>query len=215
MVFMSKDLPYRKNLRLKYFDYSSENAYFVTVCTYGCECLFGKIVGARHAVPGFQKLTPDIQQNTPNGQPVDIKLSPMGKISYDFWSEIPKHFPNVELGPVVFMPNHMHGIIVIKEQKRGVGAENTKNAGTACRAPTKSEFGKPIPGSLSTIIGSYKSAVTKRIRKLVNDPRFLVWQRNYYEHIIRNEKDYERIYEYIILNPERWEEDCENPEKFN
>lgn len=92
------------------------------------------------------------------------------------------------------MPNHIHGIIILHE------------SGTARRAPT-GQFGKPVTGSLSTIIRSFKSAVTKRINKIRNIRGKPVWQRSFYDHIIRNEKSLHDIREYIRNNVIDWEND--------
>ena len=74
------------------------------------------------------------------------------------------------------------------------------------------QFGKPVAGSLPTIVRSFKSAVTKRINEIRNSPGLPLWQRNYYEHVIRNEADYNRIAEYVATNPQRWEEDKLHPD---
>lgn len=78
---------------------------------------------------------------------------------------------------------------------------------------TRERFGKPVPGSIPTVIRSYKSAVTKQINDLRGTPGLIVWQRNYYEHIIRNAREYDLICQYIIENPLRWELDRFNPGK--
>jgi len=111
---------------------------------------------------------------------------------------------NVEPDEFIVMPNHFHGIITIK-------AGNIRR-GMARHAPTGREFAKPVANSLSTIIGAFKSAVTKSINILRNTPGMPVWQRNYFEHVIRNEKELSRIREYIRLNPLQWDIDIENPE---
>ena len=124
----------------------------------------------------------------------EMVLSKYGEIVQQCWEKIPEHFPNIEIDEFQIMPNHVHGIIHICR-------------GTACRAPTKGMFGKPLPGSLSTIIRSFKSAVTRQINQSRNTPGTRLWQRNFYEHVIRNEKDLLRIREYIISNPENWDKD--------
>ena len=98
------------------------------------------------------------------------------------------------------MPNHFHGIVWITRPCRG----------KARLAPTGGRFGRPKPGSLPTIIGSFKSAVTKRINRLRHTPGFPVWQRNYYERVIRNDRELNAIREYIQNNPRNWEQDPEN-----
>ena len=115
-----------------------------------------------------------------------------GKIAFDTWSHIQNHFDQVKLDVFIIMPNHIHGILHIE------------NKGTACRAPTFERFGVPVAGSLPTVIRSYKSAVTRKINIVRNNPGAPVWQRNYYEHIIRNEESLNQFRRYIDENPLRW-----------
>jgi len=131
----------------------------------------------------------------------ETRLNDAGKMVKRCWGEIPTHFPHVELDEFIVMPNHMHGIIVICPTGRGM----------ACRAPTQRQFAKPIAGSLSTIIGSFKSATTRQINHIRNTPGHHVWQRNYYERIIRSEEEMDRIRTYIIDNPVKWAGDEDNP----
>ena len=128
-------------------------------------------------------------------------LNHAGHAALQCWQAIPDHFPHAELDAFVMMPNHVHGIVVIADRR-----------GTACRAPTQVEqFGHPVAGSIPTVIRSFKSAVTKRINEIRNTPGAKVWQRNYYEHIIRDEGELKRMREYITNNPVQWELDRENP----
>ena len=107
----------------------------------------------------------------------------------------------IELDSFVVMPNHIHGKLVIVDVGKGT-ARSTCICLQVCRAPTE-RFGKPVPGSLPTIIRSLKSAATKRINDLRGIKRLVVWQRNYYEHIIRSEESLSRIGKYIDENPLR------------
>jgi len=129
----------------------------------------------------------------------EMRLNHAGKIVEECWSAIPDHFPSVEMDKFTIMPNHIHGILVMCGR------------GTACRAPTAEQFGKPRPGSLPTIMRSFKSAVTIRINQMRSTPGQPIWQRNYYEHIIRNDGALGRIREYIAYNPAKWADDPENP----
>ena len=142
--------PVRKNPRLKQFDYSSQNYYFVTICTHQKECVFGE----------------------PNA------LSALGQIAQNCMDDIVDHFPGVQIDKGVIMPNHVHMIVVLPG-----------NAWT-----------------LSTVVGSYKGAVTKKIREIC--PGMTVWQNSFHDHVIRNQCDYKRIWAYIDTNPMRWSEDC-------
>lgn len=159
-----------KSNRLSNWDYLSAGYYFVTICTQNRICHFGNIVQS------------------------SINPSPVGKIAYKYWEEIPKHFDNIDIDQFIIMPNHIHGIIIINEP-----TVETRHA-----VSLQQTFGNPIPNSLPTIIRSYKSATTKWCNE--NNWSFK-WQHNYHEHIIRNEKELDRIREYIINNPANWNED--------
>jgi len=117
--------------------------------------------------------------------------------------DIPSHFPFVELDEWIVMPNHIHGIITIAYDGRG----------TACRAPTSERFRKPIPSSIPTIVRSYKSAVTKRINAARGTPGARGWQRNYYEHVIRDEEELNLVRQYVMGNPLQWDTDENNPDR--
>jgi REP element-mobilizing transposase RayT len=131
----------------------------------------------------------------------DMVLNDYGRAVRDEWIKTAEIRSEIQLGEFVVMPNHFHGILIIGNDIR---------RGTACRAPTE-RFGKPISGSLPSIVRAFKSAVTKRINEIRRSPGVAIWQRNYYEHVIRNEMDYRQIAEYIIDNPRRWEEDALHP----
>lgn len=124
-----------------------------------------------------------------------MRLTPVGEIVHRFWSEIPEHFPNIGLDEFVIMPNHMHGIIIIHE------CVETQHAASL-----------PKPGSLSTIIRSYKSAVTRWARRNAY-PKF-AWQSRFYDHIIRSDESLHEIRSYIRHNPLKWDLDKYNPNKF-
>jgi len=136
------------------------------------------------------------------GDIIDEKmvLNEYGKIVDKCCEKIPEHFPHVELDEYIIMPNHIHGII-------NICGGTTPCRGTACRAPTYEWFGKPVRGSLSTIIRSFKSAVTRQINMIHNTPAKQLWQRNYYDHVIRDAIELYKIREYIVYNPAKWEED--------
>jgi len=127
-------------------------------------------------------------------------LNDAGLTAEKCWKDIPAHFPHIELDEFVVMPNHVHGIIALHDGR-----------GTACRAPTVERFGKSVTGSLPTIIRSFKSAVTKCYNASNNVLGYRIWQRNYYEHVIRDDASLNLIRQYIMDNPSRWAEDEENP----
>lgn len=135
----------------------------------------------------------------------EMQLNEWGEVVALCWDEIPIHFPNVELDAFVIMPNHVHGIIIIPD---------SVEARHASPLQQKTEIPRGIKRkSLGAIVGSFKSATTKRINQIRSNPGAPVWQRNYYEHIIRDEEDLHDILEYIAGNPVKWGEDEENPDK--
>ncbi len=133
----------------------------------------------------------------------EMRLNSSGGIVKKCWEDIPNHCADVALDVFTIMPNHVHGIIVI---------QNGPGRGKACLAPTKRQFGNPPAGSLSSIIGSFKSAASRHVNLIRNSPGRPLWQRNFYEHVIRKEDDLNRIREYIVNNPYKWPEDENNPD---
>jgi len=126
----------------------------------------------------------------------EMRLSRAGEIARECWLEIPNHFPKVQLDEFIVMPDHMHGIIIIPSSL--VGAQHV------VPPPRLNQFQKIVPQSLSVIIRSFKAATTNRINQLRRTPGGRVWQRNYYEHIIRDEDSLFRIRKYIAENVMRW-----------
>jgi REP element-mobilizing transposase RayT len=127
-------------------------------------------------------------------RPAAPDLNPLGHIVKQCWADIPSHFPHVLFDEYVVMPSHIHGILIIS----GVARDEGKNA--VRRAPT-----------LSAIVGSFKSASSKEINEIRKRPDVPLWQRNYYEHVVRDEDDLNRIRQYIYDNPANWAMDVENP----
>lgn len=178
----------RRSIRLKEYDYRrAAGAYFITICSWNNECLFGSILDGK------------------------MQLNENGQIVEGEWLQTGVVRPNVKLDTFVVMPNHIHGIIILNEDG---GTIQSVVGATRRVAPTGRPMG-PVSGSIGAIIGQYKSIVTKRINKMRNTTWFNIWQRNYYEHIIRNENELNRIREYIRNNPARWAEDENNPENIN
>ena len=129
-----------------------------------------------------------------------MQLNECGQVVQEQWISTAKVRPNVELGDFVIMPNHLHAILIVGP---AVGA-------TRRVAPTNPPRG-PARGSLGAIIGQFKSMTTKRVNLRRGTPGSILWQRNYYEHVIRNEKSLNAIREYICRNPLSWASDAENP----
>ena len=176
-----------KSIRLKGYDYTQQGAYFVTICTQDKKLLFSQIVDG------------------------NIILSEFGKIIENEWVKTGQIRKNVIIDEYVIMPNHLHGIIIIENDyynRRGT-LMRADDCTPMC-AKTES-FGKPVSGSLPTIVRGFKSTTTKQINKSRNIPEMSLWQRNYYEHVVRNDDDLSETREYIINNPLKWELDKENP----
>jgi REP element-mobilizing transposase RayT len=132
-------------------------------------------------------------------------MNAFGEIVREYWYEIPDHFQHVEVDAFVIMPNHLHGILVF----RAVGARHAVPLQDTRR---DEQFGKAVPVSLPTIIRSFKSVCARKINIMRDSPGEKVWQRNYFEHIIRTETSLNEIRRYIQDNPARWHFDCYNPE---
>jgi putative transposase len=172
----------RRSIRLNGYDYTRPGAYFVTICTQNKECIFGDVV---------------------NGE---FHLNDYGNIIELEWMKTGNIRKNVNLDVFAIMPNHFHGIIMINDDEIS-RATNREISGAIHRiAPTSRTL---IPNSIGSIIGQFKSITTKNIRKIGFQD--FKWQRNYYEHIIRNEDNLDEIREYIANNPLKWELDRENP----
>ena len=132
----------------------------------------------------------------------DMRLNEFGEIVREEWLRTEQIRPNVALDTFIVMPNHIHGIIILNGDTR---------RGTLQRAPTIERFGKPTSNTIPTIIRLFKSITTKRINERRGTRGVPIWQRNYYEHIIRNDDELNQIREYIMTNPLKWEFDRENP----
>ena len=210
MAFNS-DFHHRRSIRLRDYDYSLAGAYFVTICAIQRECLFGDVVDGR------------------------VVLNEMGNAAAECWQAIPGHFPNVELDTFVTMPNHVHGIIAINDVSP-VGAQHAAPGFSAPgfsapvpglhRPKTRAQHAAPLrgrggllsknvaPGSLGAIIRSFKSAATKHINALRNTPGVPVWQRNYFERVIRDDREMDAVRRYIVDNPAKWNEDENHPARW-
>lgn len=199
----------RRSIRLRGYDYTRAGAYYVTVCTIERQCLFGDVV---------------------NGV---MRMNRTGEIVAECWHKIPAHFHLVELDQFVIMPNHMHGIIWINDDCPTVGATHASpglglpgcgSPGFAVgarhalpRATHASPVQKPGPQrrSIGAIVGSFKSTASKRINQWRNTPGVAVWHRNYYERIIRDDRELTAIRQYIADNPARWAIDHNHPKMFD
>ncbi len=171
----------RKISRLKGFDYTLGSWYYVTICTHNRHLLFGEVL---------------------NGKMI---LNDFGNIAKEELLKTKELRNNVDLDEYIIMPNHIHSIVIIESKRKNIDGHILLNE------IEDRKFGMPIPGSLSTIIDSYKSTVSYRIHKL--DRRIVkIWQPRFYDHIIRNEIDLYNIQKYIENIPIQWELDEQYPE---
>jgi REP element-mobilizing transposase RayT len=186
----------RKSIRLKGFDYGSEGAYFITICVQNRECIYGHIKDGVFAA------------------------NEAGMMVDQYWRQIEQEFENIRLDEYVVMPNHLHGIICIGAHEAGAdtrpGADTMVGIGTRHGADTR-----PAPTATATIgdiICAFKSRTTNCYIQNVREKNWKpfnkrLWQRNYYEHIIRNEDEMGKVRNYINNNPLEWELDVNNSTK--
>ena len=183
---------HRQSVRLDGYDYRNAGVYFVTVCSHQRECLFGAIVGGEMVANAF------------------------GEAVIACWHAISDHFADVTLDAFILMPNHLHGIVILPQSIDSVGA---RHASPSPASPSKSAVESSPPTgaparSLGALIGSFKAAMTRRINQNRETPAPPVWQRNYYERIVRNERVLEVTRCYILLNPLHWPHDDDNPANY-
>ena len=192
-------LPRRKTIRLQNYDYSQNGAYFVTICTAHKRPLFGVV-----------------RRGDPCGRPpvpVYAELSEIGRIVESYLTEIPSHYPDVHLASYVIMPDHIHMILVLTQnqpERAGQCPAPTEESDLSCRrggtpgppattekpAPPRRRGGTPGPPALPKIINAFKSLTTRKAG-------CSLWQRGYYEHILRNQQDFDEAAGYITGNPVR------------
>jgi len=177
-------LPVRRSVRLKGFDYSQRSAYFLTICAHEKRHVFGKIISGK------------------------VELNNRGNIVNECWLSIPSHFTNVELAAHVVMPNHLHGILLIKYRAVESGARSQSSRVTA--ETSSRRIGAHVHGSIPTIVRSFKAITARRMREGIAGLALPIWQRGYYERVIRDQDEFQKTCAYIRLNPERWSSDEEN-----
>jgi REP element-mobilizing transposase RayT len=204
---MNKNFHNRRSIRLPHYDYSKPGAYFLTFCVENRdEQLFGNIVGATCGRPGMPQ----------NHQ--QMVLNDFGKIVRDEWERSFQFRRELKMDEYVIMPNHFHAIVIIRDLCTGglrvahdAIAASPVSSGDPPVAPTKERPRGPKSKSIGSLIAGFKSVVTKRINQIRKTPGCPLWQRNYYEHIIRDEESFFAVRQYIRDNPANWDEDEENP----
>ena len=178
--------PRRHSIRLPGYDYSQAGAYFVTICTYNRRPLFGEIHDG------------------------EMQLNALGRVASAQWLLLTNRFTNLELGEWIIMPNHVHGILVISGRGEASLDRLTVPSNKLVKDASPLRPNGTIPGSVGAIIQNFKSVTSRKINAQSGKSKVIIWQRNYYEHVIRDEKDYQAIYDYILTNPQNWEKDEEN-----
>lgn len=171
-----------ESARLPSWDYGWAGAYFITICTKNRVHYFGHVADGK------------------------TQLSPIGALADVFWHEIKNHAKNVRLGEFIVMPNHIHGILILDGDDRDVNRDVGRGVETrhALSLPGQKRFQNQGKNTVSSIIGGYKSAVTKHARRLGFE---FGWLPRFWDYVIRNEGEYRRITQYIINNPKKWEKD--------
>ena len=191
------DIPFplhaRRTIRLSGYDYGQPGAYFVTVCTYQRVCVFGEVTG-------------DVMHR-----------NALGEIVCEEWlrTAVVRSNATVEPGDIVVMPNHVHGIVTIAGRGRPRDDDLQRGQDLRREAGVPRERGPrgPAPGSLGAIVGQLKSVTTRRVNAFRGTPGGRLWQRNYYEHVVRDPATLARIRRYIADNPARWADDANNPSR--
>lgn len=184
---------HRRSVRWVGHDYGQAGAYFVTICTHGHLCLFGRVVGDT------------------------MELNMAGRAVERCWRAIPSHFPQIVLDEFVVMPNHVHGVLIIVDADHGECVRANDDSplpgdGRAAIMPSHHRIVRPrgTARTLGAIVRGFKIGVTKWMRQ--NSDIRDVWQRSYYEHVIRSQRSLHRIRRYIAENPASWLHDKENPD---
>ena len=177
-------LPVRRSIRLRGFDYRAKGAYSVTIVTSYRACLLGEVVDER------------------------VHLTTIGEVVEAGWRTIPEFSPHVRLDSFVVMPNHVHGLLVLEDNPRAKHSPEA-NASPLHRFRPKGTQG----GSISAIVQTFKATTTRRVRSLPGLMGLRLWQRGFYDHVIRDDEELNRIRRYIEENPLRWALDKENPDR--
>jgi putative transposase len=191
-MMFDPQIHHRRSIRLKGYDYAQPGAYFVTLVTNQREEIFGEVAEGK------------------------MRLNPLGEIVREEWLKTAEIRSNLELhgDEYIIMPNHVHGIIRIVETqpvRATHGSIESKTVGATRRVAPTNEPHTLVPNSIGAIMAQFKSITAKRINTLRDTRGSAVWQRNYYEHIVRNETEMNNIWNYINTNPLHWQDDQLHP----
>ena len=209
---------HRRSIRLKGYDYSQAGLYFITICVQNRECLFGKIVGASL-----------VDAKNTDAQMI---LNDAGKMVQEEWIKLQERFTNIALHEYIVMPNHFHAILEIvgatlvvaqnemaiqneMATQNNVVAQNetaAPNGNGECNIQGQPQGIAPTGKTVGDMVGAFESITTVEYIRGVKNNNWQtfdkkLWQRNYWEHIIRNEQSYLKISEYIVNNPANWNND--------
>lgn len=184
MIIRSGEYRRRNSFMLQKLDYSWNGAYFITICTHCKNHYFGNVIQG------------------------EMHLSEIGLVAKTCWEGIREHAIDVELGSFVIMPNHIHGILILHGNPYHLRENNNLTGLT----PGQKRLRNQGKNTVSSIIGSFKSAVSKHVHQLDYD---FGWQKRFYDSIIRNDDAYRRITAYIINNPRKWGNDMFNADSQN
>lgn len=205
------DKHHRHSIRLKGHNYSASGIYFITICVFQRECLFGEVV---------------------NGE---MNLNQFGQLVASYWQNLARHHSTLNVDEFVIMPNHIHGILILSDRQAkhnefvGAGLADPSFAPHNASSPKPALLSENVSQcssknvvttqhrSISEMIRGFKTFSARRINQIRRSPGVPVWQRNYYEHIIRDETVCSTIQQYIVSNPTSWRADQlypSNPSKW-
>ncbi len=173
---------HRRSIRLPDYDYSQPGEYFITLVTHQRKPLFGKIHGG------------------------EMQLTPSGQIVWDVLESLPARYSQISLGSAIVMPDHIHVIIIIDDPIVGT---NQQGAVQPQQPQPQNDTLARRRMLLPLVVGYLKMNSAKQINTLRGTPGVSIWQRNYYEHVIQSDHEYERIEAYIANNPSNWLTDTE------
>ena len=186
------DFHHRRSIRLRDYDYSRAGAYFVTSCAFQRECLFGEVVDG------------------------EMRLNDAGRLVTTICDSLPQRYPGLEVDAFVVMPNHIHGIVVIHDpvgaiHESPIFESDMKTGASRERAIRESPQQGRRTMTLSKVVGYLKMNTAKGINQARDNPGVPVWQRDYFERVIRDDRELDGIRQYIVDNPAKWGEDENHP----
>jgi putative transposase len=184
MTKFNPDIHHRRSIRLKGYDYASPGTYFITICTFDRKCIFGEISGRQ------------------------MKMNAIGQLVMAEWMKTPSIRPNILLGEFVIMPNHLHGLVMISGGQKKPEKQYGRDGKIGGR---NGEMPRSPSGTIGALVRGFKAAATRCFNEFCGTRGNPLWQRNYWEHIVRTEESLNKIRNYIRFNPASWDSDRLNP----